>query len=100
ALTTNLTNEVSRATAAEGTLTTNLTNEASRAMAAENTLTTNLAGEVSRAEASEAGLMKTWVSAPATSTSTGTPGEIAQDGTYLYICTATNTWKRVALSTW
>ncbi|MBS1506030.1 MAG: hypothetical protein JSS79_05230 [Bacteroidetes bacterium] len=38
-------------------------------------------------------------SAPSTSSSTGTIGEIRFDSGYLYICTATNTWKRVALST-
>ena len=35
--------------------------------------------------------------APATSASAGTPGMIATDGTYLYICTALNTWKRITL---
>lgn len=38
--------------------------------------------------------------APTSSTATGTKGEVRQDATYIYICTATNTWKRVALSTW
>lgn len=32
--------------------------------------------------------------------STGYAGEICHDSNYLYICTATNTWKRTALSTW
>lgn len=40
------------------------------------------------------------VSAPATATSTGTAGSIAYDSSYFYVCTATNTWKRTALSTW
>ena len=31
--------------------------------------------------------------------STGTAGDISWDANYIYICTATNTWKRVALST-
>lgn len=39
-----------------------------------------------------------WVAnAPATSTSAGTKGQIATDGTYLYVCYATNQWKRVTL---
>jgi hypothetical protein len=38
--------------------------------------------------------------APATSSSTGTTGEIRIDASYIYICTATNTWKRVAIATW
>jgi hypothetical protein len=34
-----------------------------------------------------------------TSTSPGTAGQIAVDADYVYVCTATNTWKRAALST-
>jgi hypothetical protein len=37
--------------------------------------------------------------APASSTATGTAGMFRWDGTYIYICTAANTWKRAALST-
>ena len=37
---------------------------------------------------------------PASASATGIAGEIAWDANYLYVCTATNTWKRVALSTW
>lgn len=33
-----------------------------------------------------------------TGTSTGTPGMIARDANFLYVCTATNVWRRVALS--
>jgi len=42
------------------------------------------------------------VAAPATATSTGTKGQWAQDGTYVYLCTATDTWVRAALAfaTW
>jgi hypothetical protein len=38
--------------------------------------------------------------APATASSSGTLGEIRIDANYIYICTATNTWKRVAIATW
>lgn len=34
-----------------------------------------------------------------TGTSTGTPGQICWDANYIYVCTSTNVWKRVALST-
>ena len=34
------------------------------------------------------------------STDTGNQGDICWDSNYLYICVATNTWKRVALSSW
>ena len=30
--------------------------------------------------------------------STGTPGQICWDGDYIYVCTATNTWKRATLN--
>jgi len=38
--------------------------------------------------------------APATATSTGTLGEIRVTGTHIYVCIATNTWVRTALTTW
>jgi len=37
---------------------------------------------------------------PASATATGTTGEIQWDANYIYVCVATNTWKRVAISTW
>jgi len=37
---------------------------------------------------------------PASATATGDAGEICWDASYIYVCTATNTWKRAALSTW
>ena len=37
--------------------------------------------------------------APATSGSTGTRGQLAVDSDWLYVATGTNTWKRVALTT-
>lgn len=38
--------------------------------------------------------------APANASDTGTAGEIRWDSNYIYVCTATNTWKRVAIATW
>lgn len=40
------------------------------------------------------------VPVPASATAVGIQGQLAQDGSYLYVCTANNTWKRVAISTW
>lgn len=40
------------------------------------------------------------VDAPASAVSTGSKGQIAFDSSYLYICVNTDTWKRVAISTW
>jgi oxalate decarboxylase/phosphoglucose isomerase-like protein (cupin superfamily) len=37
---------------------------------------------------------------PASASAAGNQGEICWDANYIYICTATNTWKRVAISTW
>ena len=37
---------------------------------------------------------------PASAAATGAQGQIAWDSDYVYVCVATNTWKRAALSTW
>jgi hypothetical protein len=37
---------------------------------------------------------------PASASASGTAGEIAWDTNYIYVCVATNTWKRVLISTW
>lgn len=37
---------------------------------------------------------------PSSAGDTGTAGQIAWDASYVYVCTATNTWKRVAIATW
>lgn len=37
----------------------------------------------------------TLTTAPVSSTSTGTQGQLAYDGTYIYMCIASNSWKRV-----
>ena len=34
---------------------------------------------------------------PTTSTANGSPGQIAFDANFIYVCIATNTWKRIAL---
>lgn len=39
-------------------------------------------------------------SAPSSSSATGKPGMFAYDDDYIYVCTAADTWKRVAISTW
>jgi len=37
---------------------------------------------------------------PSSSGATGTAGQLAYDASYLYICTATDTWERVAVAAW
>lgn len=46
------------------------------------------------------GKLNTWVSVPATAASTGTAGQLAYDASWLYVCTAANTWRRTALAIW
>ena len=38
--------------------------------------------------------------APSSASDTGTLGEIRVDASYIYVCTATNTWKRSQIATW
>jgi hypothetical protein len=40
------------------------------------------------------------VAAPASAAAAGTPGDIAYDADYFYVCTATNTWARFAKAAW
>jgi len=37
---------------------------------------------------------------PASAAATGATGEICWDANYIYVCTATNTWRRTAISSW
>lgn len=37
---------------------------------------------------------------PTANTSTGTAGQIAWDNEHIYICIATDTWRRANISTW
>jgi hypothetical protein len=37
---------------------------------------------------------------PSSASADGYAGEICYDANYIYVCTAANTWKRIALSSW
>ena len=37
---------------------------------------------------------------PASAGAAGTAGMICWDSSYIYVCVATDTWKRVAIATW
>lgn len=39
-------------------------------------------------------------STPSSASDTGTTGTITWDANYIYVCTATDTWKRVAIASW
>lgn len=47
-----------------------------------------------------AGVIFNSVSVPASAAAAGTAGQFAYDANYIYMCTAANTWKRVAIATW
>lgn len=55
-------------------------------------------GDISAMSAVEA-LNVLWSAAPAAKDSVGSAGQIAKDSNFIYVCTATNTWKRSALAT-
>ncbi len=42
----------------------------------------------------------TWSTPPAAANSPGTTGQVSYDGSYFYVCTATNTWIRAVLMSW
>jgi len=42
----------------------------------------------------------TGTNTPASATATGTTGDICWDSNYIYVCVATDTWKRSAITTW
>ncbi|MBC8009150.1 MAG: SGNH/GDSL hydrolase family protein [Burkholderiales bacterium] len=44
--------------------------------------------------------LPSFVGVPASAGAAGTAGTVSYDGSFIYICTATNTWKRVAIATW
>lgn len=37
---------------------------------------------------------------PASASASGNQGDVCWDSNYIYVCTATNTWKRAAIATW
>lgn len=69
-------------------------NFATRALNMGGTL--SVAGRVN----ANGGLRITGTSAPANSSATGEVGEVRTDADYIYVCTASNSWKRAALTTW
>ena len=47
-----------------------------------------------------AGIIRLAASTPASATAPGEVGQFAYDSGFLYICTATNTWKRIGVAAW
>lgn len=48
----------------------------------------------------EAGGSVPFVAVPATAASAGTAGQMAYDGSYLYVATGSNQWARTPISSW
>ena len=62
-----------------------------------NTVRVTVAGSGETTFASDVVLAK---AVPASATATGIAGSIRVDADYIYVCTATDTWKRVGIATW
>jgi len=58
-----------------------------------NTLTTSGLATLNR-------IILTTATTPASASATGTTGEIVWDVNYIYVCIATNTWRRTAINAW
>ena len=58
------------------------------------------AGTFSALKANADHIIITTAQTPSSASAAGTQGEVAWDAYYLYVCIATNTWKRVALASW
>ena len=56
-------------------------------------------GKLLKASSLAISAITNWVTAPASKTSPGTAGQVAQDGNFWYVCTAVNTWKRSPIAT-
>lgn len=63
------------------------------------TLTTTMTF-TSPASDSTAGYLTIPTATPASATAAGVAGSIVWDASFIYICTATNVWKKVAISSW
>jgi hypothetical protein len=83
------------ATALSGPLTGNVTGNASGTAA-----TVTGAAQAAITSLGTLTSLKVATSTPASASATGTAGTIAWDTGYIYVCTATDTWERVAIATW
>lgn len=64
-------------------------------------LTGNVTGDVTgNVDGNVSGEVTLEGTAPTTATDPGTAGDIRYDADYVYVCVATDTWKRSALATW
>lgn len=72
----------------------------SSATASELEAGTSSTGRVLPATIAATKLLVRAASVPTSATATGRVGQFAEDGSYLYLCVATNTWRRTPLAAW
>lgn len=77
-----------------------LTGNATTATTATTAATVTTAAQPAITSVGTLTSLKVATSTPASASAAGTAGTIAWDASYIYVCTATNTWKRVAIDTW
>ena len=77
-----------------------LTGNATTATTATTAATVTTAAQPAITSVGTLTSLKVATSTPASASAAGTAGTIAWDASYIYVCTATNTWKRVAIATW
>ena len=75
-------------------------NEIAISWADNKLFTKNSAGNIVSVTLGGSGSGLTWSSVPASAFATGTAGQIAYDGDFLYVAVGSNQWERAALSTW
>jgi len=63
-------------------------------------LSINSAGQLVSTLTGSSPFVLTGVRTPASASAPGTLGEVCRDTNYVYVCTATDTWKRAALNSW
>jgi hypothetical protein len=61
---------------------------------------TILAGSFNVSGTGIAARYRATLTTPASASAAGTQGDILWDANFVYVCTATNTWKRAAIATW
>ncbi len=66
----------------------------------QNLSVLGIVGDVSYMAWSDPASKVNFGTAPASASSAGAAGDVVWTADYIYVCTATNTWKRVAIATW
>ncbi len=98
---TSLTSGTMTAAATDAELTYNSGTNTLSATTFSGDLTGNVTGDVTgNVDGNVSGEVTLEGTAPTLATDPGVAGDIRYDANYVYICTATNTWVRAALSTW